>query len=118
MDNFEKMKWDLPEVNTFTQRKDLLYQQAFFIPKRMEKHWMRAVKEGEALLCKTKDERITYMKIKYPLVKYAESVANGRLVPNERVVSMINVINIETAERTRHNERVKILKKKFYCTYA
>lgn len=51
----------------------------------MEKNWIEATKEGEALLGKSKDERITYMKIKYPLVKYAASVANGRLVPNERV---------------------------------
>lgn len=79
------MKSNLPEVNTYTLRKDLMYQQAFFIPKRMEKHWVEATKEGENLLNKSKDERITYMKIKYPLVKYAASVANGRLVPNERV---------------------------------
>ncbi|KAK6622259.1 hypothetical protein RUM44_002066 [Polyplax serrata] len=87
LENFEKTKSDLPEVNSFTQRKDLMYQQAFFIPKRMEKNWIEATKEGEALLGKSKDERITYMKIKYPLVKYAASVANGRLVPNERTKS-------------------------------
>lgn len=89
---FEKMKSELPEVNSSTLRKDLIYQQAFFIPKKMEKSWAEAIKEGEALICKSKDERITYMKIKYPLVKYAASVANGRLVPNERVSITPNII--------------------------
>lgn len=75
----------LPNTRDKKFYKDVQYQQAFAIPKKGEAHWMEAVKEAEALHSKTKDERITYMKIKYPLVKYKESALNGCLVPNEKV---------------------------------
>lgn len=81
---------NLPRLDANASKKTVQHQQAFVIPKKLEPQWMESIKEAEALIGKTRDERITYMMIKYPLVKYAELV-NGRLVPNERV-SLFEII--------------------------
>ena len=94
----------LPPLSSNANKKEVQYQQAFVIPKKLEPQWMEAIKEAEALVGKTGDERLTYMMIKYPLVKYAELV-NGRLVPNERVSLFIifsrrfNGLKIRAVER-------------------
>lgn len=87
LDHFRKLKENLPSSGSPLPKKDAIYRQAFMLPKKLEPGWMDAVKEAEALICKTKDERVTFMKIKYPLVKYAASLENGHLVPNSKRVS-------------------------------